>query len=208
MSETQVVEYSVTDAAVAEMKEMYMGLVITDLEDTEQYKVVHTAHMTVRGKRIEVDKKRKELKADALAWGKKVQSEANRIFALIEPIETHLKGEKDRVQDEKDRIEQERVSIVHENIAWIKAFVANPLSQDVDRIKQIIGQIEDIKIDPTEYFDFTIEANQAKQEGLIAASLALETRERMDEDTASRKAEDARLAEVKAEQDKVFAEQE
>ena len=87
MTETQVVEYNVTDAAIAEMSDLYMGLVITNLEDKEQFDAVRSARLVVKGKRIEVDKKRKELKADALAWGKKVQTEANRIFALIEPIE-------------------------------------------------------------------------------------------------------------------------
>jgi hypothetical protein len=207
MSETQVVEYNVTNAAIAEMKDMYMGLVITDLEDTEQYKVVHTAHMTVRGVRIDVDKKRKELKSDALAWGKKVQTEANRIFALIEPIETHLKGEKARVQDEKDRIEREHQEAIDAKILHIRTLFVNPYEHDAETIKELIDEIESIKIEPGEYFDKTIEANAVKQEVLVNACAALQGRERMDADDARQAAEDARLAVELAELEKAKVEQ-
>ena len=105
MTETQVVSYNLTDAAIQEMSSMYLGLEITDLDDKEQFDAVHSARMVVRGKRIEVDKRRKELKADALAWGKLVQTEANRIFDLIEPIETHLKNEEGKAEAERRRLD-------------------------------------------------------------------------------------------------------
>ena len=89
-------EVDITDAAIAEMSTLYMGLAITDLEDKEQFDAVHSARMVVKGKRVEVEKKRKELKADAIAWGKKVDTEAKRIFGKLEPIETHLINEENK----------------------------------------------------------------------------------------------------------------
>ena len=71
----EVVEYNITDAAISEMESLYMGLTISNLGDKKEFKAVHDARMVVKGKRVEVEKKRKELKADALAWGKKVDTE-------------------------------------------------------------------------------------------------------------------------------------
>lgn len=201
MDSKEIVKYDVTDAAIAEMKEMYMGLVITDIDDKEQYDAVHRAHMTVRGKRIEVDKKRKELKADALEWGRKVQAEANRIFALIEPIENHLKAEKQKVQDEKDRIERERVAKIEEKIDHLKKFrIYDPRLTSIDEIKKVIKSVEEWKIEPEEYFEFTTEANELKSEILIANSKILEMRENLDKEEAERKAEAKRQAKIAAEQ--------
>lgn len=114
--ETGIVEYSVTDAAISEMASLYMGLRITDIEDREQFNAVKTARLVVKGKRVEVEKRRKELKADALEWGKKVDTEAKRIFAKLEPIETHLQKEEDKVveaerlrKEEAEQRERERV---------------------------------------------------------------------------------------------------
>jgi hypothetical protein len=114
----QVVEYDVTEAAIARMREAYMMLEIKGLDDQAGIEAVHTARLKVKGKRVQVEKKRKELKKDALAWGRKVDSEAKRIFALLEPIETHLieeenavKEELQRIQDEKERKEKEAIQI-------------------------------------------------------------------------------------------------
>ena len=107
MMEQSVVEYNVTDAAIADMESIYMGLSIDDLENKEQFDSVHSARMVVKGKRVEVEKRRKELKSDAISWGKKVDSEAKRIFGKLEPIETHLQDEENKVINEQKRIKAE-----------------------------------------------------------------------------------------------------
>jgi len=88
-----------------------MGLKVMSLDDQEGFEAVHSGRMVIKGKRVEVEKKRKELKASALEWGKKVDSEAKRIFGLLEPIEKHLQAEEDKITKEKERIkaEQDRI---------------------------------------------------------------------------------------------------
>jgi len=103
---TDVVIYNITDAAIAEMESIYLCLEITDIEDKEQFDAVHSARMTVKGKRVEVEKRRKELKADALAYGKLVDTEAKRITGKLEPIESHLDAEERKVTDEQKRIKE------------------------------------------------------------------------------------------------------
>ena len=96
MEDTSVIKYSVSDAAIAKMDQEYMSLVVKDLEDQAGLVLVHQARMTVKNHRIDVEKKRKELKAGALEFGRAVDSEAKRLFSLLEPIETHLQAEEDK----------------------------------------------------------------------------------------------------------------
>lgn len=104
----QLQKYNVADLGIAEMEKQFSGLVIKDMKDTEGYKAVSSAISFVRTKRLQVEKTRKELKADSLNYGRIVDSEAKRIQALIEPIESRLQGEKDRIDNEKEQIRLEK----------------------------------------------------------------------------------------------------
>lgn len=101
---TQLARFSLADAAIAEMQQQFMPLSINGIEDAEGYKRVHAARMTVKGHRVEVEKLRKELKADALEYGRKVDGEAKRITALLAPIESHLEAEEKAIDDAKEAI--------------------------------------------------------------------------------------------------------
>ena len=105
--ETNIVKYDITDAAISDMKSIYMNLIITDLDDKEQFDSVHSARMIVKGKRVEIENRRKELKAAALAYGREVDSKAKEIFGKLEPIESHLEREERKVTDEQKRIKEE-----------------------------------------------------------------------------------------------------
>lgn len=103
-------KFNVTDAAIAAMKEEYLHLKINGIEDKSGYLIVKNARLTVKSKRIEVEKIRKELKEDSLRYGRIVDAEAKRITALLEPIEDHLSEEETRIDTEKEniRLEKER----------------------------------------------------------------------------------------------------
>lgn len=105
LKSTHVVEYSVSDAAIEKLRERYSGLTIADSHD---YEKVRTAIADVRDIRVQVEKTRVELKADALAYGRKVDAEAKRITNLLLEIEEPLKLEKAKVDDEKARIKREK----------------------------------------------------------------------------------------------------
>lgn len=95
------------ETSIAEMRQKYMPLKITDVDDKKQFDAVHEARMEVRTLRIDVEKKRKELKADALEFGKLVDSSAKKITGMIEPIEEHLQQQEDIVTAEKERRKRE-----------------------------------------------------------------------------------------------------
>lgn len=103
----EVIKYNVTDAAIAKMQKEYLPLVVKGVDDKEGYEAVKKAHTEVKEIRIGVEKRRKELKADALEYGRRVDSEANRISAELEKVENHLKEQRDIVdKEEKRRKEQ------------------------------------------------------------------------------------------------------
>jgi DNA repair exonuclease SbcCD ATPase subunit len=101
---TELQRFTPTEQKIAAMREQYMPLTIRDVNDTEGYKAVHAARMVVKADRVTVEKLRKDMKAEALEYGRRVDSEAKRITGLLEPIETHLTQQEDAYTAELDRI--------------------------------------------------------------------------------------------------------
>lgn len=91
---------------VEELKKEFMPLTITNIEDKEGYDAVKSALKFIVGKRNEIEDKRKELKADSLKFGRAVDERAKEIQALIAPIEEHLKGQKEKIDQEILAIKQ------------------------------------------------------------------------------------------------------
>jgi len=198
MEETQVVKYSVVDAEIAKWRDIYMHLTIDDLDNKEQFDAVHSARMVVKNKRVEIEKERKSLKADALAWGKLVDTKAKEIFAKLEPIESHLAKEEQRVVDEQNRIkaeEEARQEAINQKrvddlltVECVMPFIQVATLTD-DEFQCLLG-------------DKTFEFEERQRAKAEAERLE---KERLAKEAAERKAEDERLAKQKAEQDKIAA---
>lgn len=102
---TQLIDYSITDAAIGELHQKYDGL-----DARQDYEGVTKAIAACRKLRTSVEKKRKSLVADAVAWQKAVNTEAKRVTGLIAEVEDPLKISKQDVDDaaERARLEEER----------------------------------------------------------------------------------------------------
>jgi len=100
-----VVRFGIADTKIAELRGMFDGL---QADTPDGYREVTKAIAVTRTLRVNVEKTRKELKASALEYGRRVDSEAKRITALLEEIETPLKDAKQAVDDEKARIKAEQ----------------------------------------------------------------------------------------------------
>lgn len=101
---TDLVKFEPTEAAIATLSQKYMPLKINGIDDKEGFALVHAARMDIKAKRVSVEKRRKELKADALEYGRKVDAAAKKLFGLLEPIESHLTAEEARIEAEKEEI--------------------------------------------------------------------------------------------------------
>jgi hypothetical protein len=107
---TELTKFDVVVPKVAELSAEFMPLKITSIEDKDSYNEVSKALRFIVSKRTAVEEKRKELKADSLAFGRAVDARAKEITLMLSPIEDHLKNEKQRIDDEIEnlkRIEQE-----------------------------------------------------------------------------------------------------
>lgn len=103
----ELVQFRRQDLAIAELAEKYLPLKINGLDDKKGLAAVHEARMIVKNFRVAIEKKRVELKADALAYGKAVDAESNRLKEKIAPIEWHLDREESAITDERLRLKQE-----------------------------------------------------------------------------------------------------
>lgn len=201
------VRYGLADAGIAELAAQYMPLTIKGIDDTKGLKVVHEARMIVKNHRVEIEKTRKALKADALEYGRVVDSEAKRLTALIEPIEDHLEAEENRVLAEKERIRKEKEEAKRAiTQARVDAFMA---------VGQIIAFSVAESLTDAEYSEQLGAATAAKIEAdrvaaLEVERLAAEHREAarlQAEEDARRKAEAIALAAERAELDRLRQEQ-
>lgn len=107
---TELTKFDVVVPKVAELSAEFMPLKITSIEDKDGYNEVSKALRFIVSKRTAVEEKRKELKADSLAFGRAVDARAKEITLMLSPIEDHLKNEKQRIDDEIEnlkRLEQE-----------------------------------------------------------------------------------------------------
>jgi unconventional prefoldin RPB5 interactor 1 len=96
------------DEAIALMEQNFLPIKVADHQDKVNFEKAHEARMIVRSKRIEVEKTRKELKADALAYTKAVDGEARRLTDSLEKIENHLYEQEDVVSGHAARLALEK----------------------------------------------------------------------------------------------------
>jgi len=106
-SENMPVQYSIVKSVINKWDEQFMQLKVLDTKDKDTIKLVTDGWKMLKDARLAVEAERKVLKADALKRCNDVDSEAKELKKLMEPIESHLKTQKDFVKIEKARIAQE-----------------------------------------------------------------------------------------------------
>jgi colicin import membrane protein len=193
----ELVEFRKQDAAIAKLREQYMPLKINGMDDKEGFAKVHDARMIVKNTRVSVEKKRVELKADALAYGRAVDAEAKRLTELLSPIESHLEAEEDCIVQERERIKKEaerkRQAIIQNRVDQFMAC-------------GVVPNITDVAALTDEQFAESLAAAQKAKEEREAAAEAQRKAEA--EAAEKRRQEEAALAEERAELAKIKAEQE
>ena len=78
-----------------EWKEKAEALVVTDVSEVDKMKDARVARLAIKNIRVDVEKKRKELKEESLRKGKAIDGIANVVKYLIQPIESHLQEQED-----------------------------------------------------------------------------------------------------------------
>lgn len=212
-------KYSPTDAAIAQMRSEYMPIRVSGVDDKAGAEKAHGARMVVKNHRVAIEKTRVSLKADALAFGRAVDSEAKRLTSMLEPIENHLREQEEIVTKEAERRrlaeEAERIEILRGRMVAL-ADVRSPLIEaDVARMSD--AEFQSALNAANEAYFAAIEAERVaaeerriESERLAAERADLERQraaqesERMERErvlAAERAAHEAEVAKIREQQD-------
>ncbi len=194
-------DVDVTGEALAILKEKYSK--VPNCSTKDGYALAKEGESLLRSLRVKVEAKRKELKSEALSYGKKVDAEALRITELVSALEGPLKKARkaeDEVKAEEKRLaaikEQERVAAIEKDINTIRNVVLDCHGKTSLELSGIIESLDATPIEMERFAEHTPIAEAAKLEAVQKLEelrdQALVT-EKADEE---RIAEDARLAEL------------
>lgn len=188
-------------AAIQSMADKYLPLTIAGVDDKAGFKAVHEARMVVKNTRVAVEKRRKELKADALEYGRQVDSAAKQLTALLEPIELHLERQEQAVEAEKARIRQEAEVAKQARVA-----------KRVQLLTELGASLDFAMINGATDEQFEVELEKAKAahaERVLAEQAAAAERARLEAEAAERRrAEEAAIALERARLEALRLEQE
>lgn len=102
-----------------EWNEKAKTIKVTDATQLKEMKLARESRLALRKVRTGVEDKRKELKADALSYGKAVDSIANYLKGLIEPTEEYLLEQEEFAKRiEAQRIEELKQARIQELTGW------------------------------------------------------------------------------------------
>lgn len=149
-STDKLVLYDPIQAGLTDLEEKYQKGPASDLSIKENYEQCRLACSELRGIRVKTEKLRKELKADALEYGRKVDSIAkgiiDRILKIEEPYATAKKDHDTAVEVAKREAalaEERRVDGIAKRIATIGGLVAAHVSSSSAEIAALLPELHD-----------------------------------------------------------------
>lgn len=196
-------EYGLTKHGLGKLKKEYDPALIPDTTEKgdEGYLVVHEKVMKITKVRTAIEAKRKELKADSLAWGKKVDAVAKELTQAVLDIEkpwktlkTDLDEKEAREAEEARKVEAERIALIEEKVRQLKTGAEGLLGLPVSRLQERMRTLESVEIDAT-YGEYQEAAEHHKTAALVAISQAITERQKFEEEQAALKAQQDAMAE-------------
>lgn len=208
---TAIVEYTETEKGLAELRQKYAAVVF-DVTSGKGMTEAKAARAELRTLRVNLEAKRKEIKAPALKRCAEIDTEAKRITAELEaledPIDASIKAEEGRKaaeKAEKERAERERIEAINKRLADLRAIPLGAIGATVDGINTLIAQAE--AFDP-ESFDAEMKPAAVFEQRRAVNALRAARDARVAEDARAAKvqADLAELERLRAEQDAMRAE--
>lgn len=105
--------FPVKEFDIAAIRPTVMALKINGIEDKEGQKLVHEWRMKCRKMRTGIESTREEFKRVWLEGGRKVDAEAKRLQAELEPLEQHCIAEEEKIEAELERIETAKQDVIY-----------------------------------------------------------------------------------------------
>jgi hypothetical protein len=195
----QVIVYPVSQQMIADLRVKYAD-VPQDLSHKDSYEYVRKAVGELKKLRTSVESRRKELKADALEYGRKVDAAAKEltegIVSIEEPLAT-AKKDYDTAEEVRKReialAEERRVDGINERIAGVKAAVTAHISSRSAAIATVISEISALM--PCTWADeFAGKAEEAIADTLGKLTELMQMKEQQEQAEEIRQREEAQRA--------------
>jgi len=210
-----VINYDPTEAVIAELKTKYAT--ITPIDEDGGLEAHKVALREMTGIRTSVEKRRKELKENSLAYGKKVDARAKEITNQLREIEDPIREAKkefdDAIEAKKQAeidAENNRVDEIKKTIATFDQWYNTNISFDANRLKLCYLKLEAMWLDEVVFQEFFDEARTElhrvidKYKSLYKEKLKEEEEHAKFE--ADKKECEEKQAKQKIEQDKILIE--
>lgn len=203
-----------------ELTKTTLQIKVTDASQTHLMDMARAARLTIRERRIAVEKVHKEIKADVLREGRAIDGIKNVLLALLEPLEVYYDKQENFVKyQEEEKSELIRLE-VEKRIAEEMAEAARIKEQEDQRIREENETLKEQAYQKEQELIAERRANEAKlaeerkrvaheQEKIKKeneAKIAEENRKRQAELELVRKQEAEKLAKERAERARVEAE--
>jgi hypothetical protein len=184
---TQVIEWNVNDHAIAEIAEQ-----CKDIDAYEDLDAAKAAKKGLTKMRTALGDAHKETKAGALAFGRKVDAEKNRLLVSIRKIEDPISAQLDEIKNLEVVKEEERIYGIEFQLDRLRAFANDRHSLDIEQLEARIADLTAEPVNPDIYQEMFDTAELTKEDGLMKLRITLQNeKERIEEE--------AKQAEVAAE---------
>jgi len=200
--ETQIIEYGITDAALADLKDR-----LTGIDATENYDLAKTSLKECQQLRKKLTDAHKEKKSDALAFGRRLDTEKNRIMGKIKEVEDPIKETKDAVDQEAERKETARIEDFKARIDDIRSLGSELSGMSVADLEAQFTRLSEIDINESfeEYLrlaksEYAV-SNTNLNNAINTAKAVVAEAERLEKQRKEQETENARLEVIRKEQE-------
>lgn len=207
-----IAAYNPIKAGIAALAEKY-GKTVFSVATTKDMDATKAARAEVRDVRYNVESVRKQLKAPALAYSKRIDAEAAEytaaLLAIETPIDDLIKSEEKRKAEEKaerDRIEAERRQAVQKALDAITSTALLAVGRTSAQIQALIDNLNAHHVTLDDYDDRAGEAESAKHSTLKKLGEMQAAAAAHEAEQARMEAERVEMARLKAEQEAQAAE--
>ena len=198
--ETAVVKYDKDVAIITALDAKYEGITIRP-GNADDYAIVKGGLKEYRNHRLEVVDWHKDGKAPHLKDCKDYDNEKTKWLALLSPRENELKATRKVEDDRIAEIETKRIKNIRTKINDIRNLDYSLPDLTLIEMKALKAGVEGNPITEDDYQEFVGEAMAAVHNVLIAITNAIEQREKLDKEEATRKTENDRLEGIRVEQE-------
>jgi hypothetical protein len=201
-----VIEYNITDAALTELAERHAG--INAYEDFTRAK---EAKKECQELRLAVETRRKDLKADALAYGRAVDDKARGIQERIAEVEEPLTKQLNEIRDAEKRKEEERLAQIDARIQVIRDLGEDLGGRGLPNLRDRLSAVDNSDISEETFQEFREQAIGVQAEAASKLRIAIKRQEEVEAEQArleeQRKEQEEREAELKAREEALAKEQ-